>query len=139
MASPLSRDEFAAAFGTDPLRLPDVVARGSSRADWPRIADAVDGLGWASGAIREFATPSAELRTTSVIPIEGVTINFFEGDEVAFDFDLSEMSTQAAVDAVCTLAITIGRATDRVVSFVPEGDQDAAITYDPANDAFAIT
>lgn len=139
MATPLSRDEFVAAFGSEPLRLPDVVARGSSRADWPRIADAVEGLGWASGAIREFVSPSAELRTASVSPIEGVSFNFFEDDEVAFDFDLAEMKTQAAVDAVCSLAIALGRATNRVVSFIPEGGRDAVVTYDPANDAFAIS
>lgn len=69
-----------------------------------------------------------------------VTVNFFfDVGEITFDFDLRELVDQAAVDALCSLVVTLGNALNRQVEISPEGQTEARVVqYLPQGHRFVV-
>ena len=134
----LSLQEFHGAFGDAPLRLPDLTVESSTREDWRLVADALDGLGLESEAIRNFALPSGELDSVAVFPANNTQLNFFPGPEVTFDVDLKELETQETVDVLLGVVRSISQSTNKNVLSTPEGESGAVLRYSLRDDSFHV-
>lgn len=153
MNTSISRDSLMAAFGENPMVLPDGIVHGTNAADWPVVLDALSRAGWPARwnspdpgpdtpvDPRDFDEPSRHYDSFAVHPAPGVRVNFFwYPGEVVFDIDLRELRDQASVDGVCALMIVLGEATGRTVTLSQEGDEDAVVLrYDPGDSSFRPT
>jgi hypothetical protein len=143
--------DFIDAFGEDPLILPDGEVRNSSHADWQPVLDVLHASGWTmamNGASRGSQVPSEvarlmateELPSFSVVPVSGVTLNFFcsRKGPVLFDIDLREMISQGALDGICDAMRLIGTSTRKDVALAPGGLQIDVLTFDSSTASFAL-
>ncbi|GAA2458638.1 hypothetical protein GCM10009857_24260 [Agromyces soli] len=122
------------AFGPEAGALPDCYAEGSAASDWPLLVDAFRQTGWVvrwnsdgSPVLAETAASRlADGDSIRVHPTSSVQVNFFDWGEVAFDFDLRELTDQSAADAVCDVITLVGTALGRDVRAFGEGDTNNA-------------
>lgn len=143
-------------FIPDEGELPDVWAKDSTAADWQRVFDAMRARGWRMKVNDQLHSPVPDRIETvrpntpdddhymvAVFPHESVQANFFiYFDEVGFDIALAEVTTQAALDALCDLIETVSSATGNDVYVCHEGDDDqthAVLWYRAAAREFELT
>lgn len=69
-----------------------------------------------------------------------VQVNFFPGgEEILFDIDLREITSQEALDALASVISQLGCALDLPVALSSEGDfEDVVIRYDPTSGEFSL-
>lgn len=130
--------QFQTIIGMDDGQLPDVIVQGGNRDDWSLLAAAIESLGWIAPGIREIVEDPEEFRSIPVDPLPDLRIIFRDFDGPAWDFDLRELTTQDAVDALCRLAVAAGMEIGKPILFVPEGLQPAGavLRYEPLDEAF---
>ena len=144
----LDRAIFVGAFGAQPGVFPDVTVVQSSPSDWPRVLKVIEEAGWraawtSNGRTVEVADMANEryLHESFAVRLTNrVTVNFFfDVGEITFDFDLRELVDQAAVDALCSLVVTLGNALNRQVEISPEGQTEARVVqYLPQGHRFVV-
>ncbi len=123
-------DLLAAFGGPGAGALPDCYVEGSQAGDWRRLLDALGRTGWvlrwnSDGPPVHIDTVTSRIHddgSFGVFPMAEVQVNFFSGDEVAFDFDLRELTTQAATDALCEVIELVATALGGDVRVFEEGD-----------------
>ena len=72
-------------------------------------------------------------------PTSSVQVNFFDWGEVAFDFDLRELTDQPAADALCDAIALVGTALGREVRVFEEGDtSDEVLRYSANERVFTL-
>jgi hypothetical protein len=140
--------EFIAAFGDEPGMLPDGRVLGSSETDWARVFQLIDDSGWHAiwhDNVRtvvsdDLVDPSRYGQTFGLRPSASVQINFWFGDEVLFDIDLREFSSQGALDILCAVIAELGSALDMPVVVSSEGAfDDVVLRYDPVSNGLSVT
>lgn len=138
MATAIELTQFQRIIGMDDGQLPDVIIQGGHRDDWAPLADAIESLGWIAPGIREIVEEPEDFRSIPVDPLPDFRIIFRDFDGPAWDFDLRELTTQDAVDALCRLAVAAGSKLGKPILFVPEGLQpnSAVLRYEPRDAAF---
>lgn len=140
--------DFIAAFGDDPGVLPDGLVLGSCRQDWQRVLQVIDDNGWdatwgdngESVVSGDFDDPSRSSLSFALRPMSTVQVNFFPGgEEILFDIDLREITSQEALDALASVISQLGCALDLPVALSSEGDfEDVVIRYDPTSGEFSL-
>lgn len=149
MTRPLLRADLIEAFGEDPGSLPDGVVVGSTPADWVRVFELIDHVGWDvawnnDGRRVKFSDlddPKRARELFALRPRPGIQINFFPGDnEIDFDIDLREYADQETVDALCAVIAQLGSVLDKSVVLTHEGgsSDDVVVRYDPTTDEFLV-
>lgn len=127
--------------------LPDGLVVGSGRGDWPRIVPVIEESGWDAAwnddgqklAIGDLDNPSQERGSFALRPMSSVQINFFpDSEEILFDIDLREFTSQDALDALSAVIAGLGSALGLPVVLSSEGDyDDVVVRYDPSAGEFA--
>jgi hypothetical protein len=135
----IDRAAFLASFGDDPLVLPDVLALGSSEADWPLVLDAINSRDWPT-PMPALVLPRNRIDAIPFEPVAGVLLNFYPGEDIMFVFDLRQMADQPAVDAVLSMVRLIGRTLQKPLLVIPEGagESEAVARYGPADDEVVL-
>lgn len=135
------------AFGPEAGALPDCYAEGSAASDLPLLVDALRRTGWevrwnSDGShvlAEQSASRLAAGDSVRVHPTSSVQVNFFGWGEVAFDFDLRELTDQSAADALCDVIAFVGNELGRDVRVFEEGDtSDEVLRYSVANSTFML-
>ncbi|GLU90082.1 hypothetical protein [Agromyces sp. NBRC 114283] len=135
------------AFGPEAGALPDCYAEGSAASHWPLLVDALRQTGWvvqwnSDGShvlAEQAASRLAAGDSIRVHPTSSVQVNFFDWGEVAFDFDLRELTDQSAADALCDVIALGGTALGRDVRVFEEGAaDDEVLRYSVADSTFIL-
>jgi hypothetical protein len=129
--------------------LRDVYVFDATEADWQRVVDAVRGR-WSSTyqvdgqaaqmpeAVREIFRAASSQRPLWQIKLrDGIVANchFFGGEEIEFDLDPREVSSQLDLDVVCEFLRVVGQATAKPSVLSAENSPDLPIArYDPETD-----
>ena len=123
---------FLDAFTPDVGTLPDCEATEADPGDWQSALDAVRARGWrlvwrTDDGEKPVPSDVTALRlqanTVAVWPNPGVRIHFFPTNEaVLFDFDLREITDQAALDALTDFLRTVARSIQKSITISYEGD-----------------
>lgn len=73
-------------------------------------------------------------------PVPGVQINWYPGsDELLFDIDLREYTSQDAVDALCVVIARVGSALNLPIVLSDEADfDDVVVRFTPEPAAFSL-
>lgn len=139
--------EFRSAFGDDQGVLPDGLVPQSVREDWSSVLRLAADQGWAASWIddgsavttSDLLEKSRDMETFALRPIPGVQINCFTGDEVRFDIDLREYTSQVALDVLCDVIARLGSALGKpVILFREGGFDDEVVRFDPDSGQFAL-
>lgn len=139
--------DFRSFFGDDSGILPDGLILHSVRADWSSVIRVASDQGWAAhwnedgSPVREsdLRDESRDLQTFALRPIPGVQINCFFGDEIRFDIDLREYTSQAALDVLLDVVARLGSALNKpVIIFLEGGFDNEVVRFDLASGQFAL-
>lgn len=119
--------------------LPDGEVAGTDRMTWERVLAALDGRGWIVSH-----DDSDGILVAKVRPGPGVLviIRRYGWETIDFDFDLRELATQPALDALCDFVSAVGQASQRDVALFAEGanrNPDLRyVTYRYVDDTFEM-
>ena len=119
--------------------LPDGEVAGTDRETWDRVLAALKGRGWIVPH-----DDSDGILVAKVSPGRGVLIIIrrYEWETIDFDFDLRELTTQPALDALCDFVSEVGQASQRDVALFAEGTNrnpdSSYVTYRHLTDTFEL-
>lgn len=138
--------DFIAAFGDDPMILPDCEVVGSDRMDWGPILREFSRSRWVPTWSRgaadvveasQLQDPSRDGDVFYVRPIPGLRINFFAGAKILFDLDLRELTSDRALQVLYDVITRVGVASGKRVTVSQEGTwDDVVVVYDPTAASF---